>query len=61
MVRARGEQKVRGGKLEIRKKLRRKSAEKMDRTFERTHPLETKGETPARGRKKRVKGETQKA
>jgi hypothetical protein len=29
---------VRGGKLEIRKKLGHKSAGKMDRAFERTHP-----------------------
>jgi hypothetical protein len=50
---------VRGGKLKIRKKLRRKSAGKNEWYVRTDPPLETKGGAPARGRKERVNGEAQ--
>jgi hypothetical protein len=47
---------VRGGKLEIRKKLRRKSAEKMNRTFEWFRRLETRGQWLESEEKKELRG-----
>jgi hypothetical protein len=52
---------IRGGKLKIRKKLRRKSAEKNGSHVRMNPPLETKGGAPARARKERAKGEREKA
>jgi hypothetical protein len=46
---------VRSGKIEIRKGLRRKSVEEMDRRFERTHPQKPRVRHPQEEEKKELR------